>query len=88
VLSAAPHVHAGHSVSELLRELAALRVRLDRTEEWFSRLQSTLNAAALAEEVERLCREALRSSDPAEVAALLSGVRKRLDEQQVRLGSH
>jgi hypothetical protein len=61
---------------------------LDRAEAWFSRLQSKLNTAALAEEVERLCREALRGSHPAEVAALFSGVRKRLDEQQILLGSH
>jgi uncharacterized protein YhaN len=76
------------SVPELLREVEALRVRLAQAPDWFNRPQDTLRAGALAEEVKRLCQESCRSDDQAEVAALLDGARKCLDELQILLGSH
>jgi hypothetical protein len=78
----------GPSVSDLLLDLEALRARLRQAPEWFSRPQEALRAGALAEEVKRLCRESSRSSDPVEIAALLAGARKCLDELQALLGSH
>jgi hypothetical protein len=75
-------------VSELLRELEALRVRLEQAPEWFSRPQDTLRAGALAEEVKRLCQEACLSEDQPKVTQLFDSVRRCLDELQVLLGSH
>jgi len=76
------------TVSELLRELEALRVRLDQAQAWFSRPQDTMKAGALAEEVKRLCQEASRSDDEEEVAGLLAEARRYLDELQILLGFH
>jgi len=76
------------AVSELLRELEALRARLDHAQEWFNRPQDTIKAGGLAEEVKRLCQDATRGGDAAEVAELLSNARRRLDELQALLGSH
>jgi len=75
-------------VSDLLRDLEALRVRLEQAPAWFSRPQDTLRAGALAEEVKRLCQESYRSDDAAEVARLLDSARQCLDELQILLGSH
>jgi hypothetical protein len=75
-------------VSELLRDLEALRVRLEQAPAWFSRPQDTLRAGALAEEVKRLCQESNRSDDKAEVARLLDSARQCLDELQILLGAH
>jgi hypothetical protein len=75
-------------VPELLRELEALRVRLEQVRAWFSRPQDTLRAGALAEEVKRLCQDSHRSDDQAEVAKLLDSARQCLDELQILLGSH
>jgi hypothetical protein len=75
-------------VPELLRELEALRVRLEQAPAWFSRPQDTLRAGALAEEVKRLCQDSHRSDDQAEVDKLLDSARQCLDELQILLGSH
>jgi hypothetical protein len=75
-------------VSELLRDLEALRARLEQAPAWFSRPQDTLRAGALAEEVKRLCQESYRSDDDAEVTRLLDSARQCLDELQILLGSH
>lgn len=75
-------------VLELLRELDALRGRLDQAGEWFRRPQDTLKAGALAEEVKRLCLDASRSDEEDQVAALLARARECLDELQILLGSH
>jgi len=76
------------SVPELLRELEALRVRLEQAPAWFSRPQDTLRAGALAEEVKRLCQDSHRSDNQAEVAKSLDSARQCLDELQILLGSH
>lgn len=76
------------SISELLQELEALRIRLDQAQEWFNRPQDTMKAGALAEEVKRLCQEAARSEEESEIGTLLASARELLDELQVLLGCH
>jgi hypothetical protein len=76
------------TVSALLRELDALRARLDQAQEWFNRPQDTMKAGALAQEVRRLCYEASSRDGDTEVATLIDRARSCLDELQVLLGSH
>jgi hypothetical protein len=76
------------SVSDLLAELEALRVRLDQASEWFSRPAQTLKAGALAEEVKHICQEAANCEEEARLPGLLALARQRLDELQALLGSH
>jgi hypothetical protein len=76
------------SVSDLLREVGALRMRLEQASVWFSRPEDTLRAGALAEEVKRLCQEATLSKDDDETDGLLARARECLDELQILLGSH
>jgi len=75
------------SVPALLRELEALRSRLDQAQAW-RRPQDGVKAGALAEEVKRLCQEASRSADAAEIAALVARARRNLDDLQRLLGVH
>lgn len=75
-------------MADLLRELEALRGRLEQAPSWFSRPQDTLKAGALAEEVRRLCHKCAESDDDHEVVTLLARARTCLDELQVLLGSH
>lgn len=76
------------TVQVLLRELDALRIRLEQAPSWFSRPQDTLRAGALAEEVRRFCQEASRSPEDGETKALLAEAQRRLDELQILLGPH
>lgn len=79
---------AESTVSELLRELAALRSRLDQAPAWFRCPLDTMKAGALAEEVNQLCQEAGRSAEEVEVARLLAQARQNLDQLQTLLGLH
>lgn len=76
------------SASTVLQELDALRKRLDQASEWFSGVDSAIHIAALAEEVERLCRQASHCNEPLEVESLLETARRRLDKMQTLLGVH
>lgn len=75
-------------VSDLLRDLGALRLRLEQAPDWFSRPEDTLRAGALAEEVKRLCQQATLSQDDDEITRLVAGARECLDELQILLGTH
>jgi len=74
------------TVPELLRELEALRCRLEQAPEWFRRPPDTMRAGALAEEVKRLCQEASLCEAEGEIAELLAAARDCLDELQSLLG--
>lgn len=76
------------SLSELLRELEALRGRLDQAQAWFHRPQDSMRAGALAEEVKRLCQEAARSGEEAEAVKSMARARDLLNELQALLGLH
>lgn len=76
------------SVSELLRELEALRGRLDQAQGWLRSPRDSMKARALAEEVKRLCQEASCSGEEGEVARSLTRARDLLNELHVLLGVH
>ena len=75
-------------VSSLHQELDALCKRLDQAADWLSDAETTMTAAAMAEEVERLCWKALLCDDPCESELLLSASRRRLQDLQILLGVH
>ena len=75
-------------LSSVLHELDALRKRLDQATDWLSDAETTMTAAAMAEEVERLCWKALLCDDPCESELLLSASRRRLQDLQILLGVH
>ena len=72
----------------MLRELDALRRRLDQAPTWLKDGETTVSAAALAEEVRCLCQQAASSSDPRATGELLAKARKSLQELEVLLGVH
>lgn len=76
------------SVPDLLREMEALRLRLEGAPGWFSRPHDVLTAGALAQEVKRLCEEASRSEDEAEIGTLLALARQNIDQLHALLGLH
>jgi hypothetical protein len=79
---------ADKTVPSVVQELDALRHRMDNASDWFSNPEATIRAAALAEEVERLCRQATLCQAPLEVETLLAAARRNLDELQILLGVH
>ena len=83
------HAQKPHPLlATVLQELNAVRTRMDQPQEQSRGGEAAIKAAALAEEVKRLCRQASRCSDNEQVEALLSQARHRLDELQKLLGVH
>jgi phage-related baseplate assembly protein len=83
-----PREKADPTVSSVIQELDALRERLDEAPDWFSNPGATIRAAALAKEVEHLCRQASLCNDPLAVESLLAASSRCLDELQTLLGVH
>ena len=76
------------SVASVLRDLDAIRKRLDQAPTWLKDGKTTVSAAALAEEVRRLCQQASSSDDPRAAHKLLAKARKFLQDLEVLLGVH
>ena len=75
-------------VKTLLRELAAVRGRIDNSQEDFRGGETALMTLALSKEVEYLCRQATVCSDRTNTEAMLAKARDRLDEIQRLFGVH
>jgi len=75
-------------ISSVLLELDAARSRLDQAEDWLAEAETTLAATALAEEVERLCRQAALSDDLDETQSMLARSVECLHKLQALLGTH
>ena len=84
----APGENPGPTASSMLQELDALRQRLDQASHWFSGPEASLHAAALAEEVKRLCHEGSLCEDAVEAESLLAAASQHLEELQKLLGVH
>ena len=78
----------GHLVTTIVRELDAVRKRLDHAPEWIENGETIVSAAALAERIRLLSEEASGLSDPREVRELLRKVRKSLQDLEMLLGVH
>lgn len=75
-------------VTTLLRELAAVRARIDNSQEGSRGGETALMTLALSKEVKRLCQEATVSRDRTDSETMLATARHRLDEIQRLLGVH
>jgi hypothetical protein len=78
----------GPSVAEVLRNLAAARERLDGAASWFHRPEDAIRAAAMAEEVKRLCHQASNATEESEIGRLLGAANRCLEDLQRLLGTH
>lgn len=83
-----PGENPGPTTSSMLQELDALRQRLDQAPHWFRDPEASIRAAALAEEVKRLCHEGSLCDDGVEAESLLAIASQRLEELQKLLGVH
>jgi len=76
------------SVASVLRDLDALRSRLDHAPTWLRDGETTVSAAGLAEEVRRLCEQAASDRNPSTAASSLAKARKCLQHLHRLLGVH
>ena len=84
----APEVGPDQSVPALLRDLDAVRKRLDQAHEWLRDGQTSVTAAALAERAKQLCRQASGCDDPANLDDLLAEAKECLCDLEKLLGLH
>lgn len=76
------------TVASVLSGLEAVRRRLDQTSDGLEDGEATVAAAALAEEIKHLCRQASSASDPASVGTLLAKANECLQRLEMLLGYH
>ena len=71
-----------------LRDLHSVRGRMDRAKSWLRDGETAVAAAALAEDVQRICMEATSCRDPHRVRQLLGSAAQRLQDLEKMLGLH
>lgn len=76
------------TAASLLRDLDVVCRRVERAKAWLSSGRTTVAATALAEEVQRLCREVSLCDDTGRAGELLAAARQRLQELEKLLGLH
>ncbi|HEX9768342.1 MAG TPA: hypothetical protein VGA50_04120 [Kiloniellales bacterium] len=76
------------SVASVVRDLDAVRMRLDHASAWIRNGETTVSAAALAEQVRLLCQQASSLSDPRAALRLLPTIMKSLQDLEALLGLH
>ena len=76
------------STESVLRDLDALRKRLDQASTWLRNGETSVAAAALAEEVRRLCQRAAMCEDPDAAQSLISETKQCLTDLEKLLGLH
>ena len=76
------------TVASILRDLDAVRKRLDQAPAWLKDGKKTVSAMALCEEIQRLCRQASSSSDNVAVRASLAKATEYMYELEKILGLH
>ena len=76
------------TIASLLRDLDALRKRLDQAPTWLQNSATSIAAAAHAEEVRRLCQRARMSKDLDAAQILISDAKHRLTDLERLLGLH
>ncbi len=84
----APEDDPDQSITAVLRDLDAVRKRLDQAHEWLRDGITSVTAAALAEKAKHLCRQASTSDDPANLHELLAEAKECLRDLEKLLGCH
>ena len=75
-------------VASIICELDAARQRLNQAPAWIKNGETTMSAAALAEQIRLLCQEASSLSDRQAAHELLPRIRKLLQDLEIVLGTH
>ncbi len=83
-----PEKDSKESVATLLRDLDAVRRRLDQAQDWLRDGATSVAAAALAEEAKRLCQQASLCEDPANLHDLLAEAKDCLRDLEKLMGLH
>ena len=76
------------SIASVLRDLDALRKRLDQAPTWLRNSDTSVAAAARAEEIRRLCQRAAMYEDLDAAQPLISDAQHRLTDLERLLGLH
>ncbi len=76
------------SVASALRDLDALRKRLDQAPTWLKDGETAVSVTALAQEVRCLCRQASGAGDPRTARKFLAEAMKFIQDLEVLLGLH
>jgi S-methylmethionine-dependent homocysteine/selenocysteine methylase len=84
----APEDDPGQSISTLLRDLDAVRMRLDQAQEWLRDGKKSVGAAALAEKTKHLCQLCANCDDPNHLRELLEEAEECLRDLEILLGVH
>ena len=83
-----PEDDPDQSISAVLRDLDAVRKRLDQASEWLRDGETSVAAAALAEKTKHLCQQASTCDDPANMHELLAEAKECLRDLEKLLGLH
>lgn len=83
-----PEHDPARSVPALLRDLDAVRKRLDQAHEWLRNGETSVIAAALAEKTKHLCVQACQGDNPGKRQELLAEVKGCLRDLEKLLGLH
>ena len=76
------------AIDSVLRDLEAMRQRLDQAPEWLVDGGTTISIAALAEEIRSLCEQASSGKDPQVVKSSIAKAEKLLQNLHTLLGAH
>lgn len=76
------------SLASVIRDLDAVRKRLDQAPTWLKDAETTVSAAALAGEVRLLCQQAFSTGNPQTARRLLAKTTKFLEDLEILLGVH
>jgi hypothetical protein len=84
----APEDDPDQSIPTVLRDLDAVRKRLDQAHEWLRGGETSVTAAALSENTKHLCQQASTCDDPANLHELLAEAKECLRDLEKLLGLH
>ena len=83
-----PEDDPDQSISAVLRDLDAVRKRLDQASEWLRDGETSVAAAALAEKTKHLCQQASMCDDPSSLCDMLVEANECLRDLEELLGLH
>lgn len=75
-------------LATLVRDLDAVRKRLDHAREWLRSGAASITAAGLAERTNHLCQQASQCDDPNDLGQLLMEAKECLRDLERVLGLH
>ena len=83
-----PEDDPDQSITTVLRDLDAVRKRLDQAHEWLRDGETSVHAAALSEKTKHLCQLAAICDDSSHLRGLLEEAKECLHDLEKLLGYH